>query len=94
MAVNYGHSKKKALEELITLWFYRRMLKINWKEKITNKEVLIRMKTKMKFYRNIVIHKLAFAGHVMKGLSVKLILTVLKGKIKGKKEEQDQEGSE
>ena len=61
------------------------MQKINWKGKITNKEVLNRMKTKMNFYRNIVICKLAFAGHVMIGLSGKLILTVLEGKINGKK---------
>ena len=49
---------------------------------------------KMKFYRNIVIYKLVFAGHVMRSSSGKLILTLYwKVKSMGKKEEEDQEGS-
>ena len=61
------------------------MLKIRWKEKVTNIEVLTRMKAKMKFCSNIIIYKLTFAGHVVRGSSGKLILAVLEGKIKGKK---------
>ena len=45
------------------------------------------MKTKMKSYSNMVKCKLAFTGHAMRGSSGKLILTVLKGKINGKKED-------
>ena len=40
----------------------------------------------MKFYRNLIISKLAYAGHVTRSLNEKLILTVLEGKINGKKE--------
>ena len=43
----------------------------------------------MKFYSNIVIYKLAFAGHV-RGSSAKLI--VLEGKSMRKNKEEDQEG--
>ena len=63
----------------------RKMLKSSWKEKLTSKAVLNKMKTKMKFYSNILIRKLAFAGHVMRGSSGKLILTVLEGKTNEKK---------
>ena len=57
----------------------------NQLEKITNKNVLIKMKTKMNFYCNIIICKQAFAGFILTRLSGKLILIVLESKIKGKK---------
>ena len=47
-------------------WCYRRMLKISWKDKVPNAEVLKRVGEKeQQFYRKSVQQKLAYAGHVL-----------------------------
>jgi len=44
------------------------MLKISWKDKVPNTEVLKRVGEKeQQFYRKIVQQKLAYAGHVLRG---------------------------
>ena len=66
-------------------WCYRRMLKISWKDKITNMEVLNRMSTTMHFWRDMKKRKLEFAGHVLRGSSGKTHLYILEGKVEGKR---------
>ena len=51
------------------MWYYRRMLKISWKDRITNVEVLQRMHTGLHFMSNMGKRKLEYAGHVMRGSS-------------------------
>ena len=67
------------------------MLKISRKEKRTNKEVLIRMKTNIIIFINIVIRKLALAGPVMRGSSRKLMLSLLEGKLREKRKRKTKE---
>ena len=56
--------------EAFEMWCYRRILKISWRDRITNVEVLRRVgETETKIYRNICRRKLKFAGHVLKGSS-------------------------
>ena len=68
--LNYGCESwtwKKAMFKKINsfeMWCYRRMLKISWKNRITNVEVLQRMHTSLHFMSNIKKRKLEYAGHV------------------------------
>ena len=69
-------------------WCYRRMLKISWKDKVPNAEVLRRVGEKEKqqqFFRKIVQQKLAYAGHVLRWSSGRNALVILEGKIRGKR---------
>ena len=67
------------------MWCYRRMLKISWMDKITNKEVLNRVNSKLHFRRNMEKRKLEYGGHVMRESSGKTHLYILEGKLHGKK---------
>ena len=41
-------------------WCYRRILKMSWKDKITNEEVLRRMRTDLKLINSIAKREMAF----------------------------------
>ena len=47
-------------------WFYRIMLRISWKEKVTNVEVYRRMNTSTSFLIDIVHRQLTFLGHILR----------------------------
>ena len=65
----------KKLEALET-WFYRRMLKISWKEKVTNIEVYRCMNTSTSLLIDIVHRQLTFLGHILrKGELENLVVT-------------------
>ena len=62
------------------------MLKVSWKDKVKNTEVLSRMAEKEpQFYKNIAIQKMAYAGHVLRGSSGLNALLIMEGKISGVK---------
>ena len=63
------------------MWCYRRILKISWIDKITNVEVLRRVKTDLHFLTKMRQRKMEYAGHVMRGSQ----LSILEGKIHGKR---------
>ena len=67
------------------MWCYRRMLKISWKDKITNKEVLKQAQTELHFMKDMMKRKLEYGGHVLRGSSGKTHLIILEGKIEGKR---------
>jgi len=67
------------------LWCYRRMLKISWRDKITNVEVLDRMHTRLHFWKDMAKRKLEFAGHVLRRSNAETHLYVLEGKVEGKR---------
>ena len=71
---NLGNMIKK-LEALDT-WFYIRMLRILWKEKVTNVEVYRRMNTSTSLLIDIVNRQLTFLGHIIrKGELENLVVT-------------------
>jgi len=65
-------------------WCYRRMLKISWKDKVTNVEVLEMVQTNLKFVRNMKKRKLEYAGHVLRGSSGKSHVMLLESLVCGK----------
>jgi len=67
-------------------WCYRRMLKISWKDKVSNAEVLKRVGEKeQQLFSKTVQQKLAYAGHVLRGSSGRNALVILEGRIRGKR---------
>ena len=67
-------------------WCYWRMLKISWKDKVSNNEVLKRIGEKeLEFYKKMTQQKLSYAGHVLRGSCGRNALVIIEGKIKGKK---------
>ena len=70
--------------EAAEMWFWRRILKISWTHKVSNKDVLIRAKTQRTLMETIRKKQLEFLGHLCrkKGLEHQL----LTGKIEGKRD--------
>ena len=70
--------------EAFELWPYRKMLKISWTEKVTNKEVLSRMKMKKRLFTIIQIRNLKYFGYIDRHSSMQT--TLLNGRVNGKRE--------
>jgi hypothetical protein len=47
-------------------WCYRRMLKIQYSDRVTNVEVLNQMQTEFKFLSSMKKRKMDYAGHVLR----------------------------
>ena len=67
------------------MWCYRRILRISWKDKVTNKEVLNRVQIELHFLKDMIKRKLKYAGHVLRGSSGATHLQILEGRIEGKR---------
>ena len=78
----------KTLQALET-WFYRRMLRISWKEKVTNVEVYRRINTGTSLLIDIVHRQLTFLGHILReGELENLVVT---GFVDGKRDKLGEE---
>ena len=64
-------------------WCYRRLLKINWTDKISNEEVPQRQikEDELSLYTSIQKQKMAFTGHVLRGSTGEDALQRLEGKL-------------
>lgn len=72
--------------EAFEMWIYRRMLKISWTARITNKEVLRRMKKELEILYTIKRRKLEYLGHIMRNQHrYTLLQSIMQGKVKGKR---------
>lgn len=80
---NYISKRIAAFEN----WCYRRILRISWREKVRNTEVLRRIgKRSFELLPNIKKRKLAYAGHIMRGSSGEFLLNILEGRIAGNRD--------
>ena len=52
--------------EAFELWCWRRMLRIPWTMKVTNKDVLLRVRPNLSLEAMILKQKLKYFGHVMR----------------------------
>src|SRR3989442_8222097 len=79
--LNYGCERwtwNKAMSMKVNafeFWCYRRILKINWRDKVKNEEILKRLQKRLHFVEYMMKRKLRYAGHVLRGSS-KLVLLV------------------
>ena len=71
--------------DAVEMWCYRRILKINWFDGVTNAEVLNRIQTKLHFREDMMRRKLAYAGHALRGSCGLSHIQILEGPIAGKK---------
>ena len=65
------------------MWFYRRMLKISWADRITNQEVLRRAHTERALIREVRKRQINFLGHVLRREGMEH--HTLTGKIEGRR---------
>lgn len=88
--LNYGCESwtwNKAMQKKVDafeMWCYRRMLRISWKDKVTNVEVLRRVNTCLHFMMDMKKRKMKYAGHVLRGSSGMSHLQIMEGRIEGK----------
>jgi len=77
-------SKTMESRLLVTeMWFLSRMLKISWKDKVPNEEVLRRVNTSRQLMLTIVTRQIRFVGHVARKEKLKYL--TLTGKVEGKR---------
>ena len=65
------------------MWIYRRMLKISWTDKMSNKEVLRRANANRQLMKTIQQRSLQFFGHLVRRNNIHRVL--IEGKINGKR---------
>jgi ribosomal 50S subunit-associated protein YjgA (DUF615 family) len=68
--------------EATEMWFWRRMLKVPWTEKITNKNILKQVNEKRKTIKELRKKQSRFIGHILRKGKFENIVTT--GKIKGR----------
>uniref|UniRef100_A0A8D8T8A4 Craniofacial development protein 2 n=1 Tax=Cacopsylla melanoneura TaxID=428564 RepID=A0A8D8T8A4_9HEMI len=72
--------------EAFELWLYRRILRLSWTHKVTNKEVLQRMKKEPEIINTVKKRKLQYLGHIMRNEHrYQLLQQILQGKIAGRR---------
>lgn len=72
--------------EAFEMWLYRRILRISWMDKVTNKSVLERMNKSLEVMNTIKKRKLEYLGHIMRNDNkYGLLKSVLQGKVYGKR---------
>ena len=65
------------------MWVYRRILKISWRDRTTNTEVLRRMRTERSLMNNIKKRKMEYFGHIIRKGALQR--EIMDGKIDGKR---------
>ncbi|XP_055388393.1 uncharacterized protein LOC129616943 [Condylostylus longicornis] len=71
--------------EAFEMWVYRRMLKISWTERVSNSEVLNRLRKQRELLLTIKKQKAAYFGHVIRGQKYELLQLIIQGRIEGKR---------
>ena len=67
------------------LWFYRRLLRIQWTEKRTNNSVLEELAVKPELLSKINRRRLNYLGHTIRNTRTNLMATVLQGKVEARR---------
>ena len=62
------------------MWFLRRMLRISYKDRVTNEEVLRRAKVDRTLMKDIVKRQMEFFGHVKEELENIVVTGFIEGK--------------
>ena len=75
------------------MWCYRRMLRISWMEKRTNKSILNGLQTRRELLAQIMKRKMAYFGHACRNNRCSLVKTYILGMMSGGKEEGGAPGS-
>ncbi|GFR83006.1 endonuclease-reverse transcriptase [Elysia marginata] len=71
--------------EAAEMWFYRRILRVKWTDKITNESVLKELKTERTLLNLINARKLKYVGHALRNHRTLLMKTVSEGRLDGRR---------
>ena len=66
-------------------WCYRRILKISWVSKTTNKQVYDRINERPTLLKKVAKRKSSFFGHIVRSPNRNLFVNIMEGFIDGKK---------
>ena len=67
------------------MWFYRRLLRIRWKEKRTDKSILQELNTERELLKTILEKKLTVFDHICRSKRCSLMKEAIQGKVEGKR---------
>ena len=82
MDVRHGQFLWLCRKNVFETWLYRKMLRISWKDMVTNEEVYRRMNIKQSLLVDIVRRQMSFLGHVLRKEEMKHL--VVTGFVDGK----------
>ena len=71
------------------MWFYRRLLRVKWTDKITNESVLKELGAQRLMLSEISKRRLKYLGHANRNTKTDLMTTVLQGKVEAIKFKED-----
>ena len=77
-----GKEEKRRIEAF-EMWVWRRMIKVSWKDKVTNDEVLRLVGQRRMLLETILERKRNWIGHVLRGKG--LMLEVMEARMEGKR---------
>src|SRR5438876_4311311 len=66
-------------------WCCRRILKISWRDKVKNEEILKQLQKRLHFVEDMMTRKLRYAGHVLRRFEWFISSTDIRGLCGGKK---------
>ncbi|CAG9838836.1 unnamed protein product [Diabrotica balteata] len=72
--------------EALEMWVHRRMLKVPWTARKTNKEVLRSVKKDRELLKTVKHLKMSYLRHIIRGSRYKILQLILKGKIEGRRD--------
>lgn len=67
------------------MYIYRRILRISWVQRVSNVEVLNRMRKQKELMLTIKERKTRYIGHIMRGKKYELLRLIIEGKVQGKR---------
>ena len=71
--------------EAAEMWCYRRLLRITWTEKRTNKSILDELQTRRELLAQIIKRKMSFFGHACRNNKCNLVKICILGMMPGKR---------
>ena len=67
------------------MWFYRRLLRVSWKDMRTNESILEELSTNRVLMQQINRRKMRYLGHAVRNPKTNLMATILQGRVEGKR---------
>ena len=67
------------------MWFYRRLLRVSWKERRTNISILKELNIKRQLLPAIIEKKMSFFGHTSRNRKCSITKDIIQGKVEGRR---------
>ena len=67
------------------MWFYRRLLRVSYKDRRTNESILKELNTSLRMLSSVYSRKLKYLGHTIRNKKCQLMKLAIQGKFQGKR---------